>query len=319
MENNFFKTPILFLIFNRPDSAMRVFEVIKRNRPACLYIAADGPRLVKQGEKEICDRLRKNILDKIDWPCEVKTLFRNVNLGCKIAVSSAIDWFFNNVEEGIILEDDCLPEDSFFCYCQELLEKYRHNDNIALISGDHFSNKKISGYSYYFVQVPHIWGWATWRRTWKKYDVKMSEYLDFFNQNKIKEIWSERRIQNYWLDIFNEVYENKIDTWDYQLTFSIFLNKQFCICPNVNLVSNIGFGQNSTNTLVADGKSANLAIEKIVFPLVHPEKIVYNENMDICVGKISSKRYKIKKFLKYFGIFTFIKKIYIYGLSNLRK
>ena len=310
--NSKFNTPILFLIFNRPETAMKVFEVIKKNRPSCLYIAADGPRLEKEGEKEICEKLRQNIINKIDWPCEVKTLFREKNLGCKIAVSSAIDWFFDNVEEGIILEDDCLPDDSFFYYCQELLDKYRNNFNIALISGDNFCNQKIGAASYYFVRVPHIWGWATWRRVWKKYDLNMLEYPNFKNDRLIKNIWTNKNMQNYWVDIFDKTYNNKIDTWDYQLTFSVFLNNCLCICPNVNLVSNIGFGKNFTNTLIFDKSLANLFLENINFPLSHPQEIIFSEEAENYVNKnIFLKKYTSKLFLRKIGAFNLVKNIYI--------
>lgn len=311
MDNSFFEKPILFLIFNRPETTRTVFEVIKRIRPAYLYIAADGSRLQKQGEREICEALRKEILAKIDWSCEVKTLFREENLGCKLAVSSAIDWFFENVEEGIILEDDCLPDQSFFQFCRELLEKYRDDDRIAMISGNHFGNDKIGDADYYFTRIPHIWGWAAWRRTWNNYDLGMKEYPTFKNKGLIKDTWTGRNVQNYWIDIFDEVYNNKINTWDYQFSFSVFLNKRLCICPNVNLVSNIGFGKDFTNTVIVDKRVANISLEKINFPLVHPRQVEYSEKNDYIINKFQLKNYRLKKFLKYFGIFEFVKSVYI--------
>jgi len=316
MNSNFFETPILFLIFNRPETARMVFSAISKRRPAFLYIAADGPRLQKQGEIEICEKLRTEILNKIDWPCQVKTLFRDDNLGCKLAVSSAIDWFFENVEEGIILEDDCLPDQSFFQFCQELLEKYRNDNKIAMISGNHFGNKRLGDADYYFTQIPHIWGWATWRRTWQQYDLNMSAYPNFRVNCLIKDIWSDKRVQNYWTDILNEVYGNKIDTWDYQLTFSVFLNKKLCVCPNVNLVTNIGFGRDFTNTVIIDKRVSNISSKEINFPLVFPGKIIYDERNDYIINKFQLKHHRLKKFLKRLGVFKFIKSIYIKLAKN---
>lgn len=311
MDNYLFEKPILFLIFNRLETTKQVFSAIKERHPKYLYIAADGPRDIKKGEMEICHEVREYVKNNIDWDCEVKTLFRNQNLGCKVAVSSAIDWFFENVEEGIILEDDCLPDQSFFLFCQELLEKYRDNDRIAMISGNHFGNERLGNADYYFTRIPHIWGWATWRRTWNDYDLGMKKYPNFKNEGLIKDIWIDKSVQDYWIDIFDEVYNNKINTWDYQFSFSVFLNKRLCICPNVNLVSNIGFGKDFTNTVIIDKRVANLSLEKINFPLVYPMKIEYSEKNDYIINKFQLKNYHLKKFLKYFGVFEFAKFVYI--------
>ena len=168
-----FQTPILFLIFNRPDTTKLVFESIKRIKPAKLYIAADGARKHKVGEDLLCKETR-SIIDLIDWECEIKTLLRTENLGCKIAVSSAIDWFFENEEQGIILEDDCLPNESFFNFCEQLLNQFKENKEIMHISGNNFQDGITRGDgSFYFSKYNHIWGWATWKRAWKLYNVKL--------------------------------------------------------------------------------------------------------------------------------------------------
>ena len=156
---------VLFIIFNRPETTQRVFDAIRLAKPTRLYIAADGPRENKTGEKELCEQARK-IAQNVDWDCEVKTLFQKENLGCGKAVSHAISWFFENEDMGIILEDDCLPHQSFFKYCEELLEKYKNNDRIGIISGNNFQKKrKIGSFSYYFSDIVNIWGWATWARS----------------------------------------------------------------------------------------------------------------------------------------------------------
>jgi hypothetical protein len=238
-------------------------------------------------------------------------LFRAENLGCKIAISSAIDWFFLNEEQGIILEDDCLPDISFFQYCDELLEKYKDNNDVVMIGGNNFNPKKIGLADYYFSKIPHIWGWATWRRTWQKYDISMSAYPDFKEKNLIRNIWADKKVQGYWNGILDEVYNNKVNTWDYQFTFSIFLEKGLCINPNKNLVSNIGFQKNFTNTLLTDKRVANIALERMYFPMRHPDQIVYNIKNDEHINNIYLRYYRTKKILKKLQIFSFVKKVYI--------
>jgi hypothetical protein len=312
MEENF-NIPVLFLVFNRLDTAKQVFAIIRQIKPRYFYIAADGARNDKPGEREKCAAVRQYILDNIDWPCEVKTLFRDKNLGCKMAVSGAISWFFQNEEWGIILEDDCLPDLSFFPFCQELLEKYKNDETIAVISGDDFNPDKVGDGDYYLSRIPHIWGWATWRRTWEKYDVAMAEFPRFKKDGAIKKIWSNKRVQNYWIDILSEVYQGKIDTWDYQLTFSLFINNSFCICPNVNLVSNIGFGNEATHTLLKINKLQNIPSKTMSFPLVHPKEVVVNKKMDMFVNKkIFLKNYWPKLFLRKIGLFNLAKRFYLF-------
>ncbi|MEI8061182.1 MAG: acyltransferase [Candidatus Berkelbacteria bacterium] len=273
------ETAILFLIFNRPDTTARVFDAIRKAKPRRLYIAADGPRINKAGEPELCKETRK-IVEKIDWLCEVKKLFRHENLGCKVAVSSAIDWFFEHEEEGIILEDDCLPNSSFFTFCQTLLEKYRDNEQIMMICGDNFLSgmkNRDNKSSYYFSKYGFVWGWATWRRAWSKYDVNLSKLPAFKSKEKIKRIFNNASEQKYWLDIFDLAAAGKIDTWDYQLVFSIFNNNGLSAVSNENLVSNIGFSDNSTHT--KEGPLSNLETFEIS-NIVHPKSVDWDTLAD---------------------------------------
>lgn len=256
------KTPILFLIFNRPDTTEKVFEKIKKQKPKYLYVAADGARHDKEGEAEKCIQTRE-IINKIDWDCELKTLFRDKNLGCKVAVSSAINWFFEHVEEGIILEDDCLPSDSFFSYCEELLEKYRYDSRIMHISGENPLDMAFNDKSYYFSKISHIWGWATWRRAWQKYDPEFENFDIFIQNNLIKDVFSEKHVQDYWNKIFTRVKEGKINTWDYQWTYALFVNNGLSINPNKNLISNIGFGVEGATHTDSLAKCANREIFEI--------------------------------------------------------
>lgn len=310
--------PVLFLIFNRLDTTKQVFDIIRQAKPTKLYIASDGPRLEVINEEEKVKEVRDYVISNIDWSCEIGTLFREKNLGCKLAVSSAITWFFENEEQGIILEDDCLPDISFFQYCDELLEKYKNNPFVAMIGGNNFNPKKIGSADYYFSKIPHIWGWATWKRTWDLYDINMTKYQDFKKEGLMKNIWTDPKVQNYWLGILDEAYANKINTWDYQFTFSLFLNNKLCINPNTNLVSNIGFIKGSTNTILTDSRVADLSYRKIDFPLKHLEAINYSEENDQAINKIYLRFYKTKRILKKIGIFYIIKKTYLLFISMIK-
>jgi hypothetical protein len=273
-------TAVLFLVFNRLDTTKQVFDAIRQAKPPRLYIAADGARETKDGEVQRVNAVRDYIISNIDWECEVKTLFREQNLGCKYAVSGAIDWFFENEEMGIILEDDCLPSQSFFWFCEELLERYKNEDNVFLISGDGRGTKQINiDYDYDFVKYSLIWGWASWSRVWKKYDVKMSDWDD----NKLKIINNISQFSStkrYWKSAFENTYDNKIDTWDYQFSYTLQKNQGLCIVPKVNMISNIGFGVDATHTSDSDNINANLPNLDLEFPIAHPSEVVSNKSLD---------------------------------------
>lgn len=261
-------TACLFLVFNRPETTATVFSVIKRARPPRLYVAADGPRRSKVGESELTAKVRE-IATAVDWPCELKTLFRGENLGCRRAVSEAITWFFQNEESGIVLEDDCLPSLSFFWYCEELLDRYRDCEQIKVISGDNkgFLTKSDSEISYHFIRYPLIWGWASWRRVWEEYDV------DLFGYTREVLISENEKIDGRFHNIFKRILRNKLDTWDYQLFYSIARKKGICIIPNINLISNIGFGEEATHTMDPYSVQANVESHEIGIPLNHPPEI----------------------------------------------
>ena len=260
LETNFtpphpLKTAVLFMVFNRPDTTNQVFEAIRKARPPRLYIAADGARIDKIGEAENVFQVR-HIVSQVDWVCEVKTLFRDLNLGCRKSVSSALDWFFESEEEGIILEDDCLPSQSFFWFCELLLEFYRSDMRIMHIGGCNFQNgiKRGSG-SYYFSKFNHVWGWGSWRRAWLHFDVAMQTFPYFLEIDQIKNIWPDKKMQKFWLKIFQDVFKGKIDTWDYQWTYAIWMQNGISVIPNINMISNIGFDERATHTKCVSGVS----------------------------------------------------------------
>ena len=272
-------TPVAFFVFNRPETTSCVFEVIRQVRPERLFIVADAPRLDMLSDIEKCCLVRA-IVQKVDWDCEVLYNYATENLGCRDRMSSGIDWVFSQVEYAIILEDDCLPHPSFFEFCDRLLEKYKDDDRIFSISGTTFqpdSRQDIN--SYYFSKYPHIWGWATWRRAWKFYDVEIKSWEKIRNEGNLKSIIAEKQVRAYWNRKFNQLYQNKIDTWDFQWTFSSFIQNGLHIIPNQNLVSNIGFGDNATHTK-KNGKLSKRKTYKMEFPMIHPDIMLRDFNAD---------------------------------------
>jgi hypothetical protein len=272
-------SPILFLIFNRPYTTALVMEAIRAAHPTRLYVAADGPREGEDDEHH-CEEARR-IATNVDWQCEVKKLFRDRNLGCRHGPAMAIDWFFKNEEEGIILEDDCVPSQSFFPYCTELLYRYRHDERIMCISGDNFQQgRTLTPYSYYFSRYVHCWGWGSWRRAWRLYDSNMSSWEDY-RQLRALTSWSDGdpTFVSYWTGIFDRVANGQMDTWDYQWAFTCWAQHGLTCLPVKNLVTNIGFGADATHTTSVT-RASNLAREELDFPLIHPPLIARDVEAD---------------------------------------
>ena len=289
------KTPVLFLVFNRLDTTQQVFEAIRQAKPPRLYIAADGARESKDGESKKVQEVREYILKHIDWGCEIKTLFREKNLGCKYAVSGAITWFFEHEEMGIILEDDCLPSQSFFWFCEALLERYQDDTRIGMISGDNFQNGiKRGDADYYFSIYNHIWGWASWANRWEKYDVSLS---GFENAQFIDNLIKDNNTNKYWKNVFNQMKQQKVDTWDYQWTFTLWSQNQFTILPNVNLISNIGFGVDATHT-TSDSEFSKLISYDLVLKN-HPLHVEINKEADKFTAKLMFVQKTIFERIKY--------------------
>ncbi|MBS1502274.1 MAG: nucleotide-diphospho-sugar transferase [Bacteroidetes bacterium] len=272
-----FDTPILFVVFNRPDTTRLVFEAIRKLAPRKLYISADGPREDVPADKESCRQVLE-IVKNIDWECDCRTLFRENNFGCGLGPSMAFDWFFDNEEEGIILEDDCLPDQSFFPYCRDLLEKYRHDTRIMHISGSNFQYgwQHDKDVSYYFSRNPHEWGWASWRRAWKSFDFRTKNYPDVIGKKYLRGYYSSWVEELYRLNKINQTYNNPNAPhwWDYQWAFAININSGLAITPNVNLIKNIGFGENATHTISVNDKRAKNELREMQFPLRHPQFIM---------------------------------------------
>ncbi|TLV03233.1 hypothetical protein [Dyadobacter luticola] len=247
MNTKAFDIPVLLITFNRPETTCHVFEQIRKIKPAKLYIFSDAPRAEKPDEAELVETCRVMMDDsQINWDCEVERWFSEVNMGKAVGISSAITWAFETTEQLIILEDDCLPHPTFFTFCKFMLEKYQSNDRIMHVSGTHWDKKfKTEQADHFFSRIGHIWGWATWKRAWNKYDFWMERFPEMLHQRKIQKIFGDASIADYWNERFNKVYqEEKKESWDYQWQYTLFQNYGLAAVPNVNLISNIGLRPN---------------------------------------------------------------------------
>jgi len=250
------ETPILFVFFRRPDTAIRVFREIRKARPKKLFLAADGPREHLPNEARLCEQTRKDIESLIDWPCDVHRLYQEKNLGCREAVSSAIDWFFDNVEEGIILEDDTLPSPSFFRFAETMLERYRGDARVMHVSGNNHQHGRIRGDgAYYASRFAHSWGWATWRRAWNLYDREMSGFPR--NWDEIASLCNlPSRIKDWWNMALKNTRDGVVNTWDFQWHYTVMKHEGICLLPNRNLVENVGVGEAATHMKKKDVASS---------------------------------------------------------------
>jgi hypothetical protein len=271
------QTPVAFFIFRRPETTARVFEVIRKARPRRLLIVADGPR--NDDERARCEAARA-IVEQVDWDCEVLRNYSDSNLGLRKRMSSGLDWVFEQCAEAIILEDDCLPDITFFRFCQELLEKYRDEPRVMHISGDCFAPDASQHVSYAFLRFPHVWGWATWSRAWRHYDVDLRDWQTDSGKTAFLERFSTRAQRAYWKNVLQSIVDGKINTWDFQWSFACIRQNGLSICPALNLVTNIGFGSDATNTVDDTVHLSNLEMKSISFPLRHPAEIAVDAAVD---------------------------------------
>jgi hypothetical protein len=280
MQTKILETPVALFGFNRPDLLRRVYSAIADARPAKLLLIADGPRQNKPGEEESCQQVRE-IMRRVDWPCEVFTNFADSNLGCQERIISGLNWVFSLVEEAIILEDDCLPDLSFFPFCQELLEKYRGDSRIAYISGINLVGKYLrTDDSYFFSEIGGIWGWATWRSKWQRYDRNLDGWPELKNKKMLSEIFQQPKAAAYWTQIFDAMHENRgPNTWDYQWLYTCLKNNSLTAVSSVNLITNIGFGPDATHTTEEDARFMPPSAP-MKFPLRHPSSFIPLRSMD---------------------------------------
>lgn len=242
-------TPIVFIAFNRPRHTAKTFAAVRAQQPKTLLIISDGPRKDHPTDDQNCAAVR-SIFENIDWPCTVYRNYSDMNLGCKKRLNTGLDWVFETVEEAIILEDDCLPNNDFFVFCESMLEKYRHDKRIMTVTGNNFqAGIKRGDAAYYFSKYNHIWGWATWRRSWQKNDQSLSFWPEWKNSKAWQSHTPYLAERRHWTKIFDQMYRNEIDTWDHPWTCNIWYRGGLVVTPNANLVTNIGFGPEGTHTL----------------------------------------------------------------------
>lgn len=298
-------TPVLLLIFNRPQCTIPVFNQIRKARPKQLFIAADGPR-EGMNEEAKCDAAR-SVVSRIDWECEVKTLFSEKNWGCGKGPERGIAWFFDHVEQGIILEDDCLPAPSFFLFCEMLLNRFRDDTRIMEIGAANLIESSCKGdeCSYYFSEHNHTWGWATWRRAWKLYDYQLSRFKDSSIQEFLYNTFNSDLERDYFMNIFSQTYNNNesVTWWDYQWEFARRINGGLSVISRNNLIINLGLGKDATHTLDAHGLGSDLRWNDISFPIKHPPFMMAHKERDkmyfekIFTTLPSRMKFMIRKFL----------------------
>jgi hypothetical protein len=294
------------MIFNRPGHTRAVFEEIRRARPPRLFVIADGPREGYPDDVIKC-RAAREVIETVDWPCDIIKNYSDVNLGCGTRPATGISWLFEQVDEAIILEDDCLPHPTFFRFCQELLDIYRHDTRIMMISGDNFQfRRKRSPNSYYFSRFAHCTGWATWGRAWRHFDHDMQFLREVNGVGLIEAILPNKNERRYWLERFRQAEAHKRDIWDYQWTFAIWMQNAMTIIPEVNLISNIGYNEEGTHTKSDKDLFANLTLEAMEFPLNHPLFMIRHHKADkfttdiaFIHGKLHAVKFLVKRwFLK---------------------
>jgi hypothetical protein len=275
------KSPVVLLVFRRPDVTARVFEAVRAARPPKLLVVADGPR--SEAERELCERTRA-VTEQVDWDCEVHRDYAEKNLGLRRRVTSGLDWAFRTVEEAIILEDDCLPHPSFFRFCDELLARYRDDPRVWMIAGEGFQGDGEGARgdaSYYFSRYTMIWGWATWRRAWARYDADLAAWPAFRDSGALLRTFGDPIVARFWTEIFERLrVENRPDSWAYRWICSALANGGLAATPRLNLVSNIGFGADATNTVRDNERRlANLPTFDLG-ELRHPAEVAWDAAAD---------------------------------------
>ena len=281
------ETPIVVVIFNRPKHTEVVFRRIAQVRPGRLLIVADGPRADKSGEVKLCERVRQ-IATQVDWPCKVLTNFADANMGCRKRVITGLNWAFEQVEEAIILEDDILPDVSFFRFCDEMLARFRNDSRISMITGFNITDDRLDRpWSYFYSRLTHIWGWATWRRSWVRYDEHLSGWPAIKATGLMRELFERPEQCRFWTDVFDVMHKGTgPDTWDYQWAYTNLINHVLSITPRTNLIENIGFGPEATHTRRAE-EVPSVQAGSLPFPLIHPPAMVPLRKIDELDSKLS--------------------------------
>jgi glycosyltransferase involved in cell wall biosynthesis len=285
--------PVLLTVFNRPLETRQVLAGLKQVRPPLIFVAADGPRESRPDDQHLCQEVHRLVAEQIDWPAQVFTDFSSRNLGLRRRMASAISWVLEQEDRVIVLEDDCLPDPSFFRFCTELLDRYAEDRRVGVITGDNFQPEGFDcGASYYFSRYAHCWGWATWRRAWYHYDDAMSRWPKLASTDWLSKKFPHKLEALYWEQIFNDTFHGKVNSWAYRWLFSFWVNEMLCATPNRNLVKNIGVGESATNTKKRLAHHHFIPAHKIKFPLIHPIEVSRNKDADDFVQKTHFGRAK---------------------------
>ena len=270
--------PVLMLGFNRPDLTEQSFRSIRAARPSRLFVAVDGPRQNIAGESQLVGMVQ-SIVERVDWQCDVQTRFQDKNLGCRVAVSTAIDWFFQNVDAGIILEDDCIADPSFFPMCGELLLRYQADERVWSITGCNLQDNLRGDASYYFSRFHGVWGWATWKRAWKHYRFD-EDVLHRYRLSDDLPSWIGSEGANTWFEHFESTLKGETDSWAYTWILNCWASGALSIVANQKLIVNIGFDPRATHTFRDDFGLSQVKIESVQFPLRHPVTVAQDRSAD---------------------------------------
>lgn len=272
-------TPVLLIAWQRPCALRQVVNALRRVRPTSIFVACDGPRVDKPADVSRVAETQKLINTEIDWKCRIEKRYSETNQGCRLGVSSAISWFFEHVDEGIILEDDCVPHHDFFRFCGALLNRYRNNKQLWCITGDNFQDGRRRGHeSYYFSRYNHVWGWATWRDRWLSYDQYLRFWPSWRDSSHFADMFLDQQERDYWRRIFDDTYAGKIDTWDYQWTACTWKSGGLTATPQVNLVTNIGHGSGGTH--ITESVSSLCIASQVLGEITHPEVVEQHSEAD---------------------------------------
>lgn len=277
-------TPVTIIIYNRYKNTIKLFDVLKKIEPSQLFVIADGPKENDvEDEKNIMQT--RSILDSIDWDCNVTKIYREHNLGLEKNITLGLNEVFSNVQETIILEDDCIPNESFFQFCTELLKHYKDNKEIVQISGTKYIPNEIRYHSYYYSKYSIEWGWATWKDRWERYDALMEGWPNMRKKKDFRDLFSSNKTYKYWRYIFDNCYKGNINSWAYKWLYNNLIEHGYSIIPSVNLVENIGVGINSTNTFLSNKKIIQ-QVKTINYPLIYHDKVIHNNNYDVILEKL---------------------------------
>ncbi|MDH5666808.1 MAG: hypothetical protein OEY86_02205 [Nitrospira sp.] len=306
-----FDTPIAVLTFNRPELTERLLNILGQIKPRRMLVVSDGPRSHVATDVERVTAVRR-LFEKLDWECHVDRNFAECNMGSFPRNSSGLSWVFDQVEEAVILEDDCVPEPSFFPFCEELLRKYRDDQRVGLISGNNFlkpSRQKLAA-SYFFSGYATTWGWASWRRTWRQVDLDMPYWLEFRDSGQLRRAVYSDNEDLYWRSVYDAIHERRTkNAWDYQLMLTCRRFNLLTIVPAVNLVSNVGFGGDAVHYKNNRFLEINVPTGSIPFPLVHPAKVEMSRKVDYQIYRRRfNEQLHFRAAKKIPGLFQLVKK-----------